>query len=126
MALLTIIFRFPELLVFTTCGCRLNIPLSFSQQISYEFVSRSLISLISVEIPFLFDCKVPTEVIRRSSSHCAIGIEVYNLSYDIILPLNLCGIPNFELGISLFVTFQECSKMSALLLAQQDTLQLKR
>ena len=33
------------------------------------------------------------------------------------LPLNLCGIPNFELGILLFVTSQECSKISALLLA---------
>ena len=60
-------------------------PLFFSQKISYEFVSRSLISLISAGIAFLFDCKVPTEVFPRSSSHCAIGIEVYNLSYNMFL-----------------------------------------
>ena len=76
------------------------------------FVSWSLISLILAEIPIRFDCKVPTEVIPRSSSHCAIGIE-YNLSYDMFLPLNLCGIPNFELDILLFVPSQECNKMLA-------------
>ena len=45
----------------------------------------NLISLISAGIPFLFDCNVPTEVIPRSSSHCAISIEVYNLSYNMFL-----------------------------------------
>ena len=78
-------FRFPELFVFTTYECRFSMPLFFSQQIFYEFVSRSLISLISAGIAFLFDCRVPTEVFPRSSSHCAIGI-IYNLSYDMFLP----------------------------------------
>ena len=84
----------------------------------YEFVSQSLVSLISAGISFQFDCKVPTEVISLSSSHCAIDIEVYNLSYDMFLATKFVWY--FKLGILLFVTSQECSKMLALLLAYQD------
>ena len=52
------------------------------------------------------------------SGTCPRSVLKYTICHIIcFLPLNLCGIPNFELGILLFVTSQECSKISALLLA---------
>ena len=100
--------------------------LSFFQQISYEFVYQSSISLISPEIPFRFNCKVSTENILGLSSHCAIGIEVYNLSCDMFPPNEFVWY--FQILSSIFycVSSQENYNMSALLLAYCNIQQLTR
>ena len=72
------------------------------------FVSRSLIFLISAEIPFRFVCKVPQKLFHGQAATAPLVLNTM-----CFFSLNLCGIPNFELGISLFVPSQECHKMLA-------------
>ena len=76
------------------------------------FVSWSLISLILAEIPIRFDCKVPQKLFRGQAATAPL---VLNTICHMIcfFPLNLCGIPNFELDSLLFVPSQECNKMLA-------------
>ena len=71
---------------------------------------------------FSIDDKVPTEVIARSSS-----VLKHTICHMVCLfPLDLRGIPNFELDILLFVSSQDYNKMSALFLVYQNTQVLKR
>ena len=76
------------------------------------FVSRSLIFLISAEIPFRFDCKVPQKLFYGQAATAPLVLNTICHTM-FFFPLNLCDIPNFELDISLFVPSQECNKMLA-------------